>query len=88
MGTTSYTCKALGSKEISSSDVAINKTYFDQSGLPATQKATLRLKVSLHEVGHFIGLGHSTAPKAVMKQGKLFYDDIYLDDINGYSDLY
>lgn len=89
MGRTVWTCKFFGlSNKISSSDAGLNETYFDNSTLSSTNKEKLKLKVSLHEVGHFIGLGHSTATEAVMKQGIYYYSDLFQDDIDGYNDLY
>lgn len=92
MGTTSYTCTFfhLGDT-INTSDVGLNETYFNNSSLTTTNKDKLKLKVSLHEMGHFIGLGHSTVTPAVMQSG-VYYSSSYLapttDDINGYNALY
>ena len=52
---------------IITSDVELNETYFNNSSLSTSNKVKLKLKVSLHEVGHFIGLGHSTVTPAVMQ---------------------
>lgn len=86
-GRTSYTCSFPTYQYINSSDVGLNNLYFYNNPY---RKADLQRKVALHEVGHFIGLGHSTVSEnAVMKQGPYYdYNQPYPDDINGVKSIY
>jgi hypothetical protein len=45
-------------------------------------------KVSTHESGHALGLGHTGHTPAIMHQGKVSYYTVQADDLNGLQNVY
>lgn len=80
----------LGSSDITEADVVFNSNkFFDVYDGPTNgASATDFSRVALHELGHIIGIGHSTSLQAIMRAtiGNLF--TLQPDDINGANTLY
>ncbi|WP_054957897.1 matrixin family metalloprotease [Paenibacillus dakarensis] len=87
MGRAFLYCKPFTS-EASSGNAGLNNLWFyNYSG--SKNKTNLQINTALHEIGHFIGLGHSTVPPTVMSAYGLYTDTIPLkDDINGINAMY
>ena len=45
-------------------------------------------KVSTHETGHLLGLGHTGHSPAIMQQGKVSFYSVQADDLNGLQNVY
>lgn len=78
---------------IADADTALNGAYYEWStdGQTALTDEFLDVEtVVLHEVGHFLGLGHSQDEAAVMyaENNKLVQRDLDEDDVNGLCFLY
>ena len=82
----------LGSWDITEADIVFNSNkLFDVYDGPASSSlssATDFTRVALHELGHVIGMGHSTSQQAIMRPniGSLF--TLQSDDITGANRLY
>lgn len=72
------------------SDIAFNALDYDWSVLSDDVKVDYE-SIALHEIGHFVGLGHSPEPGAVMRidyQEGTVVRDLGEDDIAGLGELY
>ncbi|WP_229749971.1 matrixin family metalloprotease [Paenibacillus nasutitermitis] len=71
-----------------SGDAGLNNLWFyNYSG--SLNKTNLQINTALHEIGHFIGLGHSTVSPTVMWATGLYTDTTPLqDDKNGANAIY
>lgn len=76
----------------SSGDAGLNNLWFyNYSPGPPNYytKGDLQINTALHEIGHFIGLGHSTVSPTVMWATGLYNDTTPLqDDIDGINAMY
>lgn len=87
MGRAHLYCKPFTS-EASSGDAGLNNLWFYNYSGPLN-KTNLQINTALHEIGHFIGLGHSTVSPTVMWATGLYTDTRPLqDDINGANAMY
>lgn len=66
----------------SSGSIKFNKSKFDN------MTSGERQKTIMHEIGHGLGLDHSTSTSCIMCQGKRSQTTLNQDDINGFDWLY
>ena len=85
------TCGGLSVVQVTDSDVAFNLNFDYATVAQGSCSSEIYLEsVTTHEIGHLIGLAHSSTPSALMYPSIAYCDNKGLtsDDINGRNALY
>lgn len=87
MGRAFLNCTIFTTKANNGTAGLNNLWFYNYSG--TLNKTNLQINTALHEIGHFVGLGHSNVSPTVMWATGLYTDTVPLqDDINGIKALY
>jgi len=90
---TTRTHRNLDTGEILDADIEINSAHFrvTSTDVPSSVRYDLQ-SVITHEIGHFIGIGHSEDPNAVMAarydQGSIRFRELTDDDLRALCTIY